>query len=249
MPPVGAQPKRKTIQRRASAFEEKFANRIAVVRKDGSFSAETTRPRRDATVEEQLYYSKKPRKVNYKPYSLSDYSTMRDKIQHRGVVRLGPDLESDKVKSAKEQREKMMTYSKEINQTNITTLTAAKRSPPKSQKKVYTIVNGHAEWAAEEAVTTAKDKALEYAATRVPKPIPMKPRRMMQKPAYAFGGTQPVKVSPYSRERVLDHIATDSLSTGAKIAVDGGGPLTLQDMAQRHESEMAAVNAIMEEFA
>lgn len=214
-----------------------------------------------------MFYSKKPRKVGYRPYSYSDYSAMHEKLQHQGIARLGPDLENDKVKSAKEHRERMLSYAKEIRKTNTEAIKQQKSSPPK--RKLFAIVDGKTTYKAEEESRARRDRAREYAATHVPRPIT---RAKSTEPLathpgqspYAFGSTQRMaatRVSPHSREKRLDHLPDACLSPSARLAAGRSsridyhpqrgdeGMLTMDELTERHVAEMAAVDSIMAEFA
>ncbi|KAG9389903.1 Protein of unknown function DUF4591 [Carpediemonas membranifera] len=233
------------VNRRPSAFEQRFATKITQVKRDGSFSAATERARQGST-EEQFYYSKKPRRVNYKPYSISDYAQMKERDETLGSVKgLGPDLDNERVRAAQKHRNKMMDYSKNVVQAHKEE--GLPMAPRKDHKKIYTVVDGHGRWANEDDATISRDKALKYATTHIPKPTVT--RRSMSKPAFAFGSTQRPKLSPYSRESVLDAIEPNSLSPGMKHVGGYGISASLGDLERRHEVEQAAVDDIMAEFS
>ncbi|GKT16664.1 hypothetical protein ADUPG1_010964 [Aduncisulcus paluster] len=101
----------------------KFAGAVSTTSKDRKgnnsiiekpFAQDYARPE----IDEDLAYSKAPRRVAYKQYSLSDYKSLqqRTKTMRRGG--LGADLERDSVIAARMKQERMKQYARAIGRRN-----------------------------------------------------------------------------------------------------------------------------------
>ncbi|KAG9391765.1 Protein of unknown function DUF4591 [Carpediemonas membranifera] len=232
----------------ASSFEQKFANKITTVKRDGTFSATSQSSTQRSTTSD--IQSKKPRRrVDYKPYSVSDYEAMQERIRNQGVARLGPDLENERTKAAREHREKMMEYSKTVGQ--VHKQAGLPQRPKRDKKMVYAVVDGKGTWQQSQDAAMKRVKAKEYADTHVPRPVPA--RRTMTKPTFAFGSTQRARTlddtdSPQRISRARDGLG-DSDSGSGRLGLDGQEDVSLAALEQRHEAELAAVDDIMAEFS
>lgn len=109
---------------------------------------------------EQLFFSRKPREVDYTPASLESYKQKGyDKKEYSSLKTLGPDLDDENLLMKKAEKEKMKQFSKELQRVNKTRSEAAaargtQNAEPRPEPK-----------------PTARAKALEFA-KHLPKPKP-----------------------------------------------------------------------------
>lgn len=109
--------------------------------------------------EEQLFFSRKPREVDYVPASLDEFKQKgygKKEIAHLG--KLGPDLDDEELLMKRAVQEKKKQFSKELQKINRQRMDIAARKDAKLELKP-------------EAKTTARSKAQEFA-RNVPKPKP-----------------------------------------------------------------------------
>lgn len=121
---------------------------------------------------EQLFFSRKPREIDFVPGSLDDFKQKgygKKEIDHLG--KLGPDLDDDELLMKKAVREKKTQFSKELQKINRQRMETAARKEPKLEPRP-------------EPKPTARAKAQEFA-RKVPKPkLPQaaKPHPVERKP-------------------------------------------------------------------
>jgi len=118
---------------------------------------------------EQLYFSKQPRQVEWKPKTLDDYK-QQNPSKYYQLGKLGPDLDDDELIMKKVKAEQVKYFSKQLREVNRQRAAAA---PKKEGKEKPSVVAKAKQEAAE-----ARQRRLEFA-KQVPKPKPrprMEPR-------------------------------------------------------------------------
>lgn len=106
---------------------------------------------------EQLFFSKKPREVDYEPASINDFKQKGyDKREISKLGKLGPDLDDEALLMKKAVQEKTKQFSKELAKINRSRAEVSAKSGPKPEPKA-------------EPKPTARAKAQEFA-KNVPKP-------------------------------------------------------------------------------
>lgn len=109
----------------------------------------------DVQAGKQLFFSKKPRDVDYTPATVEEY---RQKFSNKdySLGSLGPDLDDEGLLMKKAMQEKVKQFSKELHRVNKSRSEAVKEQPPKAEPKADPKMN-------------ARLKALEFA-KKIPKP-------------------------------------------------------------------------------
>jgi hypothetical protein len=107
----------------------------------------------DMSEEARLYYSRKPRPVQYKPYTASDYRNINVPVK---LGSLGPDLLNEELQERHEKAQRMREYARGVNAYNLTSTSSTKKAPPPQERS-------------RPVEKTAREKAMEFA-KNVPRP-------------------------------------------------------------------------------
>lgn len=114
------------------------------------------------TTKEQLYFSKQPREVYFKPHGLTDYRRLKEEMTNLKMGNLGPDLQSSEYLAKKEQKDKMKQYSKNVRTFHNTKGLPA--GPGKMKEDSSNTV------VAEKRAAAEKREKVKVYASQIPKP-------------------------------------------------------------------------------
>eukprot|EP00602_Paraphysomonas_sp_CaronLab_P008651 CAMPEP_0185036958 /NCGR_PEP_ID=MMETSP1103-20130426/30731_1 /TAXON_ID=36769 /ORGANISM="Paraphysomonas bandaiensis, Strain Caron Lab Isolate" /LENGTH=349 /DNA_ID=CAMNT_0027574733 /DNA_START=203 /DNA_END=1252 /DNA_ORIENTATION=+ len=143
--------------------------------------------------EEQLYFERQPRDVNYKPYTLQDYK----KIKPQNYVELGklkPDLNTEELVAKRANAERIKEFSKNLHHYNKQAMPRRDQSAEDKKKKEV----------------SRREKALQFA-QNIPKPK-VKPNAQLESGGSAKGasnvgmGTQAAVESSRLEELTSKHL-------------------------------------------
>mmetsp|Transcript_69296 Transcript_69296/g.129418 ORF Transcript_69296/g.129418 Transcript_69296/m.129418 type:complete len:645 (-) Transcript_69296:113-2047(-) len=142
---------------------------------------------------EQLFYSKRPREVEYTPATLDDYKQKYASKEYGQLGTLGPDLDDDKLLMKKAIQEKVKQFSKELHRVNKARGASVPPAPKPEQQRP-------------DPRSNARAKALEFA-KNVPKPkvepkaAPEKRAKEPQSPSVVQGKRQEEATDLIRREK------------------------------------------------
>mmetsp|Transcript_132389 Transcript_132389/g.300940 ORF Transcript_132389/g.300940 Transcript_132389/m.300940 type:complete len:594 (+) Transcript_132389:58-1839(+) len=111
---------------------------------------------------EQLYFSKQPRQVEWKPKTLDDYK-QQNPSKYYQLGKLGPDLDDDELIMKKVKAEQVKYFSKQLREVNRQRAAAAPKKEGKDKPSVVA--------KAKQEAADARQRRLEFA-KQVPKPKP-----------------------------------------------------------------------------
>eukprot|EP00761_Pharyngomonas_kirbyi_P013538 gb/GECH01013567.1/.p1 GENE.gb/GECH01013567.1/~~gb/GECH01013567.1/.p1 ORF type:complete len:438 (+),score=99.72 gb/GECH01013567.1/:1-1314(+) len=83
----------------------------------GSGSIPSQEEPSDLSAEDRLYYSRKPRDVNYTPYTVKDYEHVKTQMEAK-LGSLGPDINTEEWKRKKEKADRMRNFAQNVQQNN-----------------------------------------------------------------------------------------------------------------------------------
>eukprot|EP01032_Pedospumella_encystans_P017599 gene17599-20047_t len=120
----------------------------------------------NAGQEDSIYFSKKPRPVNFKPYTLKQYKMTQPK-EYVEISNIKPDLNSDELVAKRANLERIKEFSKNLQSFNRQTISQQPKLPPAAEKRDIAI--------SEQKFNSRRQKAIEFA-KNVPKPrVPSQP--------------------------------------------------------------------------
>jgi hypothetical protein len=120
-------------------------------------SSSDEEPEENISPEEKLYYSKKPRDVQFKPHTLNEYKMINQPIKLGG---LGADLNNEKLIAKKEKANKIKEYAREVAMANHAKV---KGKQPKDNESAASVSDKKL------GPSSSRQKALEFA-SKIPKP-------------------------------------------------------------------------------
>ncbi len=109
---------------------------------------------------EQLYFSKLPREVEYKPYTLEQYKLIKPK-EYVEISKMKPDLNSDELIAKRANAERIKEFSKNLRNFNSQMIGNQQKLPSGSES--HDIDN------AKKKILSARERALQFA-KNIPKP-------------------------------------------------------------------------------
>ena len=124
-------------------------------------SAASRQPEREMTEKEQLYFSKQPRAVDYKPYTLGQYKQIKPKDYVEIDPHLKPDLNNDALLAKRANAERVKEFSKQLKDFNRNVLQEQRKLPYSSEAIGIEITKKRLE--------SNRERALQFA-KQVPKP-------------------------------------------------------------------------------
>eukprot|EP01112_Ceratiomyxa_fruticulosa_P022160 TRINITY_DN803_c0_g1_i1.p1 TRINITY_DN803_c0_g1~~TRINITY_DN803_c0_g1_i1.p1 ORF type:complete len:497 (+),score=117.06 TRINITY_DN803_c0_g1_i1:234-1724(+) len=123
---------------------------------------------------DQLYYSRQPREVYFKPYTQSDYKAKKMEIASMKMGSLGPDLQNEDYLARKEKTQRMKEYAeraKALQTASPTPIRSTPASAPTSQSRSTPSLSFTTTKEEQRAAQEKRQKAMEFART-VPRPKP-----------------------------------------------------------------------------
>jgi hypothetical protein len=112
--------------------------------------------------QDKLFYTKQPRAVEFKPYTLQQYKLIKP-IQYTEIQgKLRPDLNSDELIAKRKNAERIKEFSKQLRQLNADVLTQQAKLPSASEQNDLQIARSKYE--------SSRQRALDFARNNVPKP-------------------------------------------------------------------------------
>ena len=109
---------------------------------------------------EQLYFSKQPRDVDYKPYTLEQYKLIKPK-EYVEISKMKPDLNSEELIAKRANAERIKEFSKNLRNFNSQMIGNQQKLPSGSES--HEIDN------AKKKILSARERALQFA-KNIPKP-------------------------------------------------------------------------------
>jgi hypothetical protein len=122
---------------------------------------EPAAPEREMTEKERLYFSKQPRPVDYKPYTLGQYKQIKPKEYVEIDPHLKPDLNNDALLAKRANAERVKEFSKQLKDFNRNVLQEQRKLPYSSEAVGIEITKKRLE--------SNRERALQFA-KQVPKP-------------------------------------------------------------------------------
>jgi hypothetical protein len=102
---------------------------------------------------DMLHYSKAPRKIEYKPYTLQDYKEIKGKGELRDIPKLQPDLNSEELIAKRANKERVKEFSRQLKDFNRQEI---------KQKDISKIVAGGDGYEKKASILSKRERALEY---------------------------------------------------------------------------------------
>lgn len=113
------------------------------------------------TDQDRLFYTKQPRHVEFKPYTLQQYKMIKPK-EYVELGKLKPDLNTDELIAKRKNLDRIKEFSKQLRQVNADMLTQQPKLPSASEQNDLQIARNKYE--------STRQRALEFAKNNVPKP-------------------------------------------------------------------------------
>eukprot|EP01033_Poteriospumella_lacustris_P001653 gene1653-1205_t len=113
------------------------------------------------TDQERLFYTKQPRHVEFKPYTLQQYKMIKPK-EYVELGKLKPDLNTDELIAKRKNLDRIKEFSKQLRQVNADILTQQPKLPSATEQNDLQI--------ARQKYESTRQRALEFAKSNVPKP-------------------------------------------------------------------------------
>lgn len=86
-----------------------------------------------ADPKKQLYFSKQPRAVEFRPYTLKQYSLIKPK-DYVEIAKMQPDLNTDELVAKRKNAERIKEFSKQLRAVNSETLSAQRKLPSAAEQ-------------------------------------------------------------------------------------------------------------------
>lgn len=122
-------------------------------------------------ISEELAFSKKPRPIKYRPYGIRDYAEggydVKKAQGYWQLGRLGPENENVELQAKRERNERIKQLARQINATNQERLSSAGSGSAGSS-------SGSGRPRPEPKEPSARERAVDYARSSVPRPEPAK---------------------------------------------------------------------------
>lgn len=113
------------------------------------------------TDQDRLFYTKQPRHVEFKPYTLQQYKMIKPK-EYVELGKLKPDLNTDELIAKRKNLDRIKEFSKQLRQVNADILTQQPKLPSATEQNDLQI--------ARQKYESTRQRALEFAKSNVPKP-------------------------------------------------------------------------------
>lgn len=113
------------------------------------------------TDQDRLFYTKQPRQVEFKPYTLQQYKMIKPK-EYVELGKLKPDLNTDELIAKRKNLDRIKEFSKQLRQVNADMLTQQPKLPSATEQNDLQI--------ARQKYESTRQRALEFAKNNVPKP-------------------------------------------------------------------------------
>lgn len=189
------------------------------------YEAKMSPPQRVITEQDKLFFTKQPRNVEYKPYTLKQYQLIKPK-EYVEIGNIKPDLNTDELVAKRKNAERIKQFSKQLRSFNKDAISAAPKLPSAVEQNDLNV--------ARQKYESKRQKAIEFA-RQIPKPaIPVDPVAIESDEIAA--NSLPLPSSSRGNTAMAAH--------GPRIDQDAMVSAKIQELQAKHEQSKVKMAAI-----